>query len=574
VFGAGGGTSSYQEIEETDLIILWGSNARETHPIFFHHILKGVHRGAKLYVIDPRRTSSAQWSDRWLGLNVGTDIPLALAVAREIIHAGLANDAFIERATDRFEEFREHVEPWTLEAAEQETGVPAEIIRELAHDYAMADRAQLCWTLGITEHHNATDNVLALINLALLTGHVGRYGSGLNPLRGQNNVQGGGDMGAIPNRLPGFQDMVHDEIREKFDRAWNCSIPPRHGMHLTQMLEAMDEGRLTSVYIIGENPVQSEADSAHTIARMKGLDHLVVQDIFLTKTAELADVVLPASAAWCEADGTVTNSERRVQRVRKALDPPGNARGDIEILTELARRMGHDWPTRTAEEVWDELRSLSPMHYGMSYERLAELGGIQWPAYSLEELEPSFLHGRLWETDPEKRGTPAPFSPVAHALPVDVLDEEYSLQLTTGRRLTDYNTGVQTSGFKSPLRRGESLDISPEDAARLTLAYGEPVRVSSRHADRPDAVGRVAATRAGVHDLPFPGRDRHQHLDDRGDRPGRGYGRVQGHGRQGREGRRRRARGERGHRPEGGAGEGRGGHGEHGRAHSDHLGEG
>jgi predicted molibdopterin-dependent oxidoreductase YjgC len=191
-------------------------------------------------------------------------------------------------------------------------------------------------------------------------------------------------------------------------------------------------------------------------------------------------VVFPASAAWCEADGTVTNSERRVQLVRKALDPPGNARGDIEILTELARRMGHDWPNRTAEEVWDELRSLSPMHYGMTYERLAELGGIQWPCYSLDDLEPPYLHGRLWETDPEKRGTPAPFSPVAHSLPVDVLDEEYSLQLTTGRRLTDYNTGVQTSGFKSPLRRGELLEISPEDAARLSLTDGDPVRVSSR----------------------------------------------------------------------------------------------
>jgi predicted molibdopterin-dependent oxidoreductase YjgC len=480
VFGAGGGTSSYQEIEDTDLIVLWGSNARETHPIFFQHVLKAVHRGAKLYVIDPRRTSSAQWSDRWLGLNVGTDIPLALAVAREIVHAGLANGSFVDRATTGFAEFVAHVEPWTLEAAEAETGVPAHVIRELAHDYARADRAQLCWTLGITEHHNATDNVRALINLALLTGHVGRYGSGLNPLRGQNNVQGGGDMGAIPNRLPGFQDIVDDEARSKFDRAWGSSIPPRHGMHLTQMLEAMDEGRLTSVYIVGENPVQSEADSAHTVERLRGLDHLVVQDIFLTKTAELADVVLPASAAWCESEGTVTNSERRVQRVRKALDAPKGARDDVDIITAIAHRMGHPWPARTAEQVWDELRSLSPMHAGMTYRRLEELGGIQWPCFSTERLEPTYLHGRLWEDDPDARGAPAPFAPVAHALPVDVVDEEYPLRLTTGRRLTDYNTGVQTSGFASPLRRGESLDLSPEDAARMGLSGGEPVRVSSR----------------------------------------------------------------------------------------------
>ena len=204
MFGAGGGTSSYKEVEETDLLILWGSNARETHPIFFHHVLKAVHNGARLFVVDPRRTSSARWADTWLGLDVGTDIALSNTMAREIIHAGLTNDRFIERSTTGFEEYRASVEPWTLEEGERVTGVPAEVIRELAHAYARADRAILCWTLGITEHVTAVDNVLSLINLSLLTGHVGRYGSGLNPLRGQNNVQGGGDMGAIPNKLPGL----------------------------------------------------------------------------------------------------------------------------------------------------------------------------------------------------------------------------------------------------------------------------------------------------------------------------------------------------------------------------------
>ena len=207
MFGAGGGTSSYEEVENTDLIILWGSNARETHPIFFHHVLKGIKRGAQLFVVDPRRTSSAQWADVWLGLDVGSDIALANAMAREIIHAGLANRAFVERATTGFEAYEACVEPYTLERAEADTGVPREAIRELAHAYARADRAQLCWTLGITEHHTAVDNVLALINLALLTGHVGRYGSGLNPLRGQNNVQGGGEMGALPSYLPSGQNL-------------------------------------------------------------------------------------------------------------------------------------------------------------------------------------------------------------------------------------------------------------------------------------------------------------------------------------------------------------------------------
>jgi predicted molibdopterin-dependent oxidoreductase YjgC len=222
-------------VEETDVVILWGSNARETHPIFFHHVLKAVNRGARLYAVDPRRTGSAQWADTWLGLDVGSDVALANAMGREIIAAGLHNQTFIERATTGFEEYRTTVEPYTLTYAEEVTRVPAEAIREFAHTYAQADRAQLCWTLGITEHHNAVDNVVALINLALLTGHVGRYGSGLNPLRGQNNVQGGGDMGAIPNRLPGGNDVEKTEERAAFERAYGVSIPPKRGKHLTEM---------------------------------------------------------------------------------------------------------------------------------------------------------------------------------------------------------------------------------------------------------------------------------------------------------------------------------------------------
>jgi len=298
VFGAGGGTSSYQEVEDTDLVILWGSNARETHPIFFHHVLKAMRRGATLYVIDPRRTSSAQWADGWLGLDVGTDIALANAIGREIIVAGLYNRAFVEHSTLDFELYRACVDPYTLAYAESVTRVPADLIRELAHAYARAGRAQLCWTLGITEHHNAVDNVLSLINLALLTGHVGRYGSGLSPLRGQNNVQGGGDMGAIPGRLPGGNDVEIDTQREPFERAWGVKIPPVRGMHLSEMFEAMEHGGLRSLYVVGENPAQSEADVTHAIHLMEGLDHLVVQDIVLTKTAELADVVLPSSASW------------------------------------------------------------------------------------------------------------------------------------------------------------------------------------------------------------------------------------------------------------------------------------
>jgi predicted molibdopterin-dependent oxidoreductase YjgC len=478
VFGAGGGTSSYREAEETDLIVLWGSNARETHPIFFHHLLRGVRNGARLYTVDPRRTSSAEWADVWLGLDVGTDISLANGIAREIIHSGLANREFIDRATDHFEDYRRTVEPYTLERVEKDTGVPADAIRDLAHAYATADKAMICWTLGITEHHNAVDNVLALINLSLLTGHVGKYGSGLNPLRGQNNVQGGGDMGALPDRLPGFQFVERPELRAPFDAAWDTAVPPTKGWHLSGMFDAMERGDLHAVWVIGENPVQSEADQKRTKHLMGGLDFLVVQDLVMTATADIADVVLPAAAAWAESEGTVTNSERRVQRVRKALEPPGNAREDLWIIYELARRMGRDWGEASAEATWNELRRLSPVHTGMSYARLEEMGGIQWPCYDETHPGELFLHSRLQE-DPVP-GLRAPFVPVEHDPPVDALDDDFPIRLTTGRRLDSYNTGVQTTSFKSPLRRRESLDISPEDAERFDLADGERVRVVSR----------------------------------------------------------------------------------------------
>jgi predicted molibdopterin-dependent oxidoreductase YjgC len=433
-------------------------------------------------VVDPRRTSSARWANLWLGLNVGSDISLANAVGREIIAAGLANEKFIRHATSGFEAYKAHVEKYTLERAQGETGVPAEAIRRMAHAYASAPRAQICWTLGITEHHNAVDNVVALINLALLTGHVGRYGSGVNPLRGQNNVQGGGDMGAIPDRLTGFQHIENDQLRSKFEIAWGVKIQPKRGRHLSDMFEAMDQeddhGRLTTLYVLGENPADSEADRHRALKRLHGLEFLLVQDLFYTKTAELADVVLPAAAGAFESEGTVTSSERRVQRVRRTVPPPAGVRDDLEIIFDLARRLGHDWGTPDPEAIWYELRALSPMHAGMSYRRLEEMGGIQWPCYDESHPGEMFLHGRLW-SDP-LIGPRAPFSVVEFEPPVDRLDEQYPIRLTTGRRLDDYNTGVQTRECSSPLRRKEALDISPEDGQHYQLHEGEKVRVTSR----------------------------------------------------------------------------------------------
>tara|TARA_B100001013_G_scaffold343559_1_gene271529 strand:- start:177 stop:1811 length:1635 start_codon:yes stop_codon:yes gene_type:complete len=478
VFGAGGGTSSYAEVEDTDFVLLWGSNARDAHPIFFHHVLKGLSKGAKMFAVDPRRTTSAKFADLWLGIDVGTDISLANAMSREIITANLHDKEFIEHATSGFDAFAEHVDEYTLERAAATTGVAASAIRELAHEYATAPTAQILWTLGITEHHNGVENVLSLCNLALLTGHVGRWGSGLVPLRGQNNVQGGGDMGALPNKLPGFQDVADDTARAKFESVYGVAINPVPGLHLTLMFEAMARGDLTALYIIGENPADSEADVEHTRKLLAELDILVVQDIFLTRTAQLADVVLPATVGWAESEGTVTSSERRVQRVRTAITAPGDCRHDYEIIGELAQRMGAEWAAETPEELWNELRSLSPMHAGMSYQRLESEGGLQWPCPNIDHPGTPYLHGWLWEENLGGRER-APFSITRYEGPKEQLTDDFPLRLTTGRALDSYNTGVQSSGYQSPIRSGSHLAISAADALNLKLVDGERVAVSS-----------------------------------------------------------------------------------------------
>ncbi len=481
VFGMGGGTSSYREVEETDCILLWGSNARETHPIFFHHVLKGLKRGARLFAIDPRRTTSAQWADVWAGLDVGTDVALANAIGREIIAAGLVNAEFVTHATEGFEAYRSAVESWTLERASAITGVPAGVIRRIAHEYATAERAMLCWTLGVTEHHHAVENVLSMVNIVLLTGHVGRWGSGMNPLRGQNNVQGGGDMGALPDRLPGFQHVEDQEARRKFERAWGVSIPPTRGWHLSAMFDAMERGELKAVYVIGENPVQSEADQQRVARLMGDLEFLVVQDLFITDTAALANVVLPAAVGTFECGGTVTSSERRVQRCRRTLDPPEGARDDLAIVFDMARALGHEWGTPDPEAVWDELRSLSPLHAGMRYARLDEHHGLSWPCYDESHPGEAFLHARLWERPIV--GPRAPFNVVDYRGSAEALTEEYPIRLTTGRRLEEYNTGVQSSLYASPIRRGGTIDLSPEDARHYGIASGDLVRVVSRRGE-------------------------------------------------------------------------------------------
>ena len=404
------------------------------------------------------------------------------------------------------------------------------MIRELAHTYARADRAQVCWTLGITEHHNAADNVFAIINLSLLTGHVGRFGSGLVPLRGQNNVQGGGDMGAIPNKFVGGQDVENAGDRATFERDYGRTLPPERGMHLSQMFEAMEHGKLRTLYVIGENPMQSEADGTRTRRLLEGLDHIVVQDIFLTKTAEIADVVLPASASWCESEGTVTSSERRVQRVRKALNPPGDARDDIEILCDLARRLGHDWGTPTAEDVWNELRRLSPWHGGMSYARLEALDGLQWPCP--DERAPGQPAAARSAVEGSDRAARARRScRWSSNRPVDTLSRRVPDAAHDGAPARVVQHRRADGRLHVAAAIGETLDLRPRTARdwawpRASRAH----RLAARRSEGARAIRSRPAPGPRVHDDALSRRGRDEHPDDRRDGSEVRHGGVQGVG--------------------------------------------
>jgi predicted molibdopterin-dependent oxidoreductase YjgC len=530
-FGAGGATTSYEEFENTDVIVCWGSNTMESHPIIYNHMRRGIKNGAKMIVIDPRKIDQVKKADKWLGLNLGTDICLANAMGHVIIEEDLYDKEFVERATKGFDAYKEKVAGYTPEYAEQITGVPADDIREVARMYATAERATLNWTLGVTEHHNGADAVFALIALGLLTGHVGKYGSGLNPLRGQNNVQGGGDMGALPDKMVGGWLWDDPEARELFESVWGTPLPEKKGKNQAEMMEAVKSGDIRCMYVIGENPVQSDADEHKHEKLFGNLDFLVVQDILMTKTARMADVVLPAAASWAETEGTVINSERRVQRVHKAVEPPGEAWDDIMILRDIARRMGYDWDFESSEEVWEEVRLLAPKFSGISYERLEKYGGIQWPCHdgSFEEISDispkeelmastrgaenaegesittdvvekegpgtKFLHAELRA---EEIDDPVPFTPVDHEGPVEMPDEKYPFQLTTGRRLAFYNTGTMTQDYKKVKDNEELLEICEEDAAEHGIEDGDAVRVSSRR-------GTVEAVTARVTDRVRPG---------------------------------------------------------------------
>ena len=475
--GKGAMTNSIEELAGTDLLLVAGSNTTEAHPVISLRMKRAVRNGAKLIVIDPRKIELTKWATRHLQINIGTDIPLFNAFAHVMIKEGLYDREYVEKRTEGFEELAKHVEFYTPEYASEICGVPANEIIDTAREYAEASgKAAICYTLGITEHSCGSHNVQSIANLGMLGGNFGKLNAGVNPLRGQNNVQGASDSGALPTDLPGYQKIERPGVREKFEAAWGSELPKRRGITKITAMNQMLRGRVRGVYIMGENTVVSDPNTNHAQAALEATDFIVVQDIFMTDTAKLADVVLPA-ASFAESDGTFANSERRVQRVRPAIKPVGESRTDVDILLDVMKRFGVSQNLNTSSDVWDEMRRLAPILTGISYERLDKEGGIQWPCPSEDHPGTQYLH-----KDEMDSGIPGYFAPVDHIPPAEETDSEYPIILTTGRRRSTYHTGTQTgraSGF-GLLVPSEMAEINPDDADQLELSDGEIVTVASR----------------------------------------------------------------------------------------------
>jgi len=475
--GKGAMTNSIEELADTDLLLVAGSNTTEAHPVISLRMKRAVKNGAKLIVVDPRKTELTKWATRHLQIKIGTDIPLFNALAHVMIKENLFDAEYVENRTEGFDELAKHVENYTPEYAAEICGVSAEDIYATAREYASASgKAAICYTLGITEHSCGSHNVQSVANLGMLGGNFGKPSAGVNPLRGQNNVQGASDSGALPTDLPGYQKIERPGVREKFEAAWGVDLPKRRGITKITAMDQMIRKRVRAAYIMGENTVVSDPNTNHAQAALEALDFLVVQDIFMTDTAKLADVVLPA-ASFAESDGTFANSERRVQRVRPAIAPVGESKTDVDILLELMKRFGGPEKSRTASDVWDEMRQLAPLFAGISYDRLEGEGGIQWPCPDEDHPGTQYLH-----KDEMDSGIPGFFAPVDHVPPVEEPDAEYPLVLTTGRRRSTYHTGTQTgraSGFDL-LVPSEFVEINPSDATSLGVVDGEVVEVSSR----------------------------------------------------------------------------------------------
>ncbi len=476
-FGAGAMTNSIEELDETDLYFVTGSNTTETHPIIGRRIKRNVdHRGAQLIVADPRKIELVKFARIWLRHRPGTDIALLNGLAHVIYREGLWDREFVEKRTAGFDEFVKAIEEYTPEKVEAITGVKAEQLIEAARLIGRAKRATFIYAMGITQHKYGTDAVKAIANLALLTGNVGRRGTGVDPLRGQNNVQGACDLGALPNVFPGYQPVTDPSIRSKFEQEWGVSsLPEKPGIAVSEMAEAVLEGRIKAAYIMGENAALTDAELRKFRQALEQLAFLVVQDIFLSETAQYADIVLPAACSF-EKDGTFTNTERRVQRVRKVVDPIGSARPDWVILRDLLEKFGVRAPYNHPSDIFEEIRRTTPQYSGITYRRL-EKGGIQWPCYHEEHPGTMFLYAERFNT-PDGKGH---FHPV-HQIPDYGRDSEFPFILTTGRMRYHYHTGTmsrRTYALNKLVPEGY-VEINPKDAAALKIKDGDRVKLVSR----------------------------------------------------------------------------------------------
>ena len=471
-FGSGAMTNVLSEVtNDAELLFLIGINPTEAYPVAGYIMRQAVRNGCKLVVCDPRRTELAAESDIWLQQKHGTDIPLLNGLMHIIIKEGLEDKKFIEERTENFEEMKKVAAEYTPERVSEITGISVEDLYRVARLYATTDKAMIFYSLGITEHICGTRNVMSIANLALLTGHLGRPGVGVCPIRGQNNVQGACDMGALPNVYSGYQAVTNDEIRQKFEQAWGASLPGNVGLKIPEMFDAAVEGKIKAMYILGENPVLTDGNANHVKKALESLDFLVVQELFMTETAEFADVVLPG-ASFAESDGTFTNTERRPQRVRQAIEPlPGQT--DCETICQMVTRMGYPMEYSSASEIWDEMASLSPSMAGISYERL-EKESVHWPCPTPEHPGTPVLHiGQF------TRGLGG-FQPNQHIPPGEMPDDDYPVLLCTGRVMQHYNVTTQYSpGIKSvwPI---EMTEIHPQEAQKLGLVTGSKFRVTSR----------------------------------------------------------------------------------------------
>jgi predicted molibdopterin-dependent oxidoreductase YjgC len=506
-------SNDIEGIADIDAMLVIGSNTTETHPVIGLRMMQTAkNHGTEIIVADPRRIKLADHASLWLSQKPGTDAALINGLCHVIIRDNLVDQDFIKNRTENFEAFAEAVAECTPEWAEKITGVPAADIEKAAGIYGSAERGAIYYTMGITQHTSGTDNVKALANLALMTGNLGKPGAGLNPLRGQNNVQGASDMACAPVFLPGYQRVDNDEARQRFEEFWGGPLPAKVGLTATDMTQAMIDGSIEAMWIMGENPVMSDPNLSHARKALESVKFLVVQDIFLTETAELADVVLPA-AAYAEKEGTFTNTERRVQRVRQALLPPKGACDDLSIIQAISKRMDPDrkipvesdfhpgsdrMEVSKAEEVFNEIAEIWPAIAGINYTRL-EGDGIQWPCPAEDHPGTPVLFENGFP-----RGL-ASFTPITWRNPEELPNKEYPFILTTGRVLYQYHTGTMTR--RSPVLentdRGPIIEMNPDDAARLQIKDGEQVNVASRRGSISLPVLVTDRISSGVTFIPF-----------------------------------------------------------------------